>query len=80
MLFEHCNNCDSTRMVEVNAKCGGTCTTEVNGLPCEDYYVPEDMGIGGGDYLRFKYCLECGQMGGQFPVPLTAIEDQVSYA
>lgn len=39
-----------------------------------DGYVPTDVGIGGGDYIRFEYCLECGQIQGEFPVPDPPIE------
>lgn len=34
-----------------------------------DGYVPDGLGIGGGDYLNFSFCLDCGQMQGEFPVP-----------
>ncbi len=37
-------------------------------------YVPRDLGIGGGDALHFRYCVDCGQIRGAFPVPPTAIE------
>lgn len=33
-----------------------------------DGYVPDDIGIGGGDYVEFTWCLECGQIQGQFPL------------
>jgi hypothetical protein len=33
-----------------------------------DGYVPSKMGIGGGDYMEFSYCLDCGQIQGKFPV------------
>jgi hypothetical protein len=33
-----------------------------------DGYVPEDIGIGGGDYIEFYYCLDCGKIQGNFPV------------
>lgn len=33
-------------------------------------YVPDDIGIGEyGDYMRFTYCLDCGQIQGKFPLP-----------
>lgn len=31
-------------------------------------YVPDDIGIGGGDYVEFSYCLDCGMIQGDFPV------------
>ena len=32
-------------------------------------YLPDDIGIGGGDYIDFDYCLDCGQIQGEFPLP-----------
>lgn len=37
-------------------------------------YVASDMGIGGGDYIEFGYCLDCGQIQGEFPRPETLLE------
>jgi hypothetical protein len=37
-------------------------------------YVPDDMGIGGGDYVEFDYCLQCGQIQGRFPRGITSLE------
>jgi hypothetical protein len=30
--------------------------------------VPDNLGIGGSDYMEFSYCLECGQIQDTFPV------------
>lgn len=30
--------------------------------------VPDDIGLGGGDYIRFRYCMLCGQIQGVFPI------------
>jgi len=42
----------------------------------DDYhgYVPDDIGIGGNDYVKFKYCLNCGQIQGKFPIPESELE------
>jgi hypothetical protein len=37
-------------------------------------YVPRDIGIGGGDYLKMSYCLDCGQIQGEFPLENTELE------
>jgi hypothetical protein len=37
-------------------------------------YVPRDLGIGGGDDVQMTYCLDCGQIRGSFPLPLTSLE------
>jgi hypothetical protein len=41
-------------------------------------YVPSDMGIGGDDYIDFKWCLECGQLQGKFPLPGAGIEKDIT--
>jgi hypothetical protein len=39
-----------------------------------DGYVPDDLGIGGGDYVEINLCLECGQVAGNWPLPNSRIE------
>jgi len=41
---------------------------------CLNDYAPENVGIGGGDYVDFEYCLDCGQMQGEFPISEAAVE------
>lgn len=72
-----CQRCQSERVAEVSGKCSDMCdyqvgTTEVLG------YVPNDLGVGGGDYLEFKYCLNCGQLQGKFPLPPAEIEKDIT--
>jgi hypothetical protein len=39
-------------------------------------YVPRDLGIGGrGDDVHFDYCLDCGQILGNFPLPMARMEE-----
>lgn len=40
-------------------------------------YVPDDMNVQDGDEdsFGFNYCLECGQMQGQWPLPITKLEE-----
>jgi len=62
-----CISCGSERVVSVLGKvsdmcCISTYENEKNG------YVPDELGIGGGDHIEFDYCLECGQIQGSFPV------------
>jgi hypothetical protein len=40
-------------------------------------YVPDDLGIGGGDDVNFDYCLDCGRIRGNFPRPPTRIEQGI---
>jgi hypothetical protein len=39
-----------------------------------DGYVPNDLGIGGGDYIQFSYCMDCGKIQGSFPLPPSKLE------
>jgi hypothetical protein len=57
----------------VNAKCSDLCFFETNAKE-SDGYVPGGVGIGGGDYVEFVYCLDCGQIQGEFPVPEHELE------
>lgn len=69
-----CRRCNSPRIIHVNAKASDRCfissaTQEHAG------YVLKGLGIGGGDYVEFSYCLECGQMQGTFPKGKAEIEE-----
>jgi hypothetical protein len=45
------------------------------GEPYDPNYVRSDIGIGGGDYVSFQYCGNCGQIVGKFPIPPFDEED-----
>ena len=68
-----CQKCYNGRILSVCGKTSDMCFCEIDGKE-EDGYVPEDCGIGGGDYVEFKVCLNCGQIQGEFPLPLTDLE------
>ena len=68
-----CQTCKSQRIAHVNGKTSDMCDIDVPGKSSNDY-VPRDMGIGGGDYICFAYCLDCGQIQGKFPLPPSALE------
>ena len=40
-------------MLEVSAKCNDMCDVTIGGTSI-DGYVPDDLGIGGGDYVKFR--------------------------
>ena len=70
-----CQRCASERLARVNAKCSDRCVfTPEQGEHDLIGYVPFHVGIGGGDYIQFKYCLDCGQIQGDFPLP--RVEDE----
>ena len=44
-------------------------TASIKGNKPTQGYVPGWIGIDGGeDYIKFKYCLVCGQIKGKWPV------------
>lgn len=69
-----CQTCNSSRIADVSAKCNDLCVVEI-GDSEHDGYVPDDMGIGKGDYVELKFCLDCGQIQGKFPLPTTKLEE-----
>jgi hypothetical protein len=62
-----CQKCSSDHIASVMAKCSDMCSYVFQGKEHVGY-VPSEVGIGGGDYVDFEYCLECGQIQWQFPV------------
>lgn len=62
-----CIRCESDRIFYISGKTLDMCYMEIDENPLNGY-VPYDLGIGGGDYLEFVYCLECGQIQDSFPV------------
>jgi len=69
-----CQRCSSVRVANIGGKCSDMCGYSVGDGEALDGYVPGDMGIGGGDYIEFDFCLDCGQLQGQFPLPPTSAE------
>lgn len=63
-----CQRCNSDRLCSINAKSSDLNNGDVMGKKF-DGYVPHDLGVGGGDYVGFSWCLECGQIQGPFPLP-----------
>lgn len=66
--MNNCKSCKSDRIVSFSGK-----SSDCNAVSYKeaeiDGYVPDDIGIGGGDYVEFSFCLECGQIQGKFPLP-----------
>jgi len=70
-----CITCKSERVANISSKPSDMNHVSLNTVEREKAgYVPCDMGIGGGDYIRFSWCLDCGQMQGKFPLPPTWAE------
>jgi hypothetical protein len=65
--MEKCQRCDSERLASVSSKSSDLNFVQV-GKNEHDGYMPDDLGIGGGDYVDFAWCLECGQIQGNWSV------------
>lgn len=71
--MKSCQKCNSDRIVEIYGKCSDLSSVSYKGYE-KDGYVQEGIGIGGGDDINFKYCLECGQIQGKFPLAASSLE------
>lgn len=68
-----CIRCKSDQVLKINAKCSDMCFIEFQGRE-RDGYVPHDLGVGGGDYVNIRVCLNCGQVQDAFPKTLDLYE------
>lgn len=66
--------CGSERLVEVAGKTSDLCSLMYKGVNREGY-LPSGIGIGGGDYMEFTYCLDCGTIQGKFPISYDATNE-----
>jgi len=61
----------STRIIEFHGKTDDRSETHIL-APArgKSHYgnVLYGIGIGGGDYVHFKYCADCGRIQGKFPL------------
>lgn len=69
-----CKSCGSCRMVGVWGRSDDDYGIDMEAFSV-DYrgFIPDDMGIGGGE-ISFSYCLGCGKIAGNFPLPPSKLE------
>lgn len=72
-----CQACGSGRLFDVYAKCSDLFHAYVADGYGHDGYVPDDIGIGDGDHVEFTYCLDCGQLEGEWPLPESSLEREI---
>ena len=72
-----CKYCYSNRILDFTAKCSDTFYCSIGGTEHYDY-VPADLGIGNGNYIDISMCLDCGKVRGNFPKPISKLEEDVS--
>lgn len=53
--------CGSDRIAHICGKCSDLVSWSYSSIK-SDGEVPSGVGIGGGDYIEFDYCLNCGQI------------------
>jgi len=70
----NCQSCDSSRVAVLTSK-ANDCHFLKLGNKEHVGYLPRGLGIGGGDYVDIKACLDCGQLQGEWPRPVTDFED-----
>ena len=58
--------CECTRIARVNGKVDDRISIEIGS---NEFGLKEEFGIGGGDYIHFDYCLDCGKIQAKFPRP-----------
>lgn len=68
-----CSRCGGLRVASISAKCDDRCSVRLGERHTNDY-VPYDMGIGGGDYVKFSWCLDCGTIQDIYRLPLCEME------
>jgi len=68
-----CQKCESDRVLDIKAKSNDCCIMDLYGVQHVGY-APRIDGISGGDYIKTSICLDCGQVQGTFPKPITELE------
>ena len=69
-----CVRCSSKRVAGVCWKMRDNGAWWGDGLELEQ--VPAGCGIEDAGYIEFKYCLDCGQIQGTWPVPTETFDEQ----
>jgi hypothetical protein len=76
--------CEKPIVIVFQAKCSDMCAVDIvepsteKTLAMHEGYVPNDLGVGGGDYVGFDYCGNCGKIIGEFPLDMDAVIAELS--
>ena len=65
------SNCNCSRLIDLNAKCNDLCFINIDNKYEHEGYVPSGLNIGSGDYIKFKYCIDCGKIQGNWPLDVS---------
>lgn len=72
----NCKNCNSKHIVRLVAKCHDLCSVNIDSLNFDEHgYVPDHIGMRQhprlfDKYISIKYCLNCGQIQGDWPAKI----------
>ena len=69
-----CQKCKDERIVSFQGHCVDRFFATLGDKEYGPNYVPRDLGIGGGDDIEIDYCLNCGQIQGEFPIETKAFD------
>jgi hypothetical protein len=73
-----CKSCSSEAVISITAKCSDLFSVTFYGINIEGY-VPEGIGVGGGDYIKITYCASCGMnQSDQFPISSQHLDEVFS--
>jgi hypothetical protein len=74
-----CIRCGEDKILDISGKTSDCFSFALpDGSNSGSTYVPGEIGIGRGDYVEFKYCLNCGQIQDKFPKELPVIDNDAS--
>lgn len=63
-----CQSCGAKHLIQVSAKCSDTFGWKsVRVRRWNHGYVPRESNLGGGDYVEFRLCMDCGTVQGKWP-------------
>jgi len=57
-----CKRCGKEDVITISAKCDDRCCVQYPDGKESNDYVPRELGIGGGDYVEFDFCLDRGSI------------------
>jgi hypothetical protein len=73
--YQKCQRCQNDRLLWICVKTRDGFSGVIKDKAYSGY-IPPDIGINDEfmDYLQFHFCLNCGQVQGNYPLPITMIE------
>ena len=80
-VVQHCQKCASRRLAHASCRCDDKFCIVMTNAQHQFFEgpIPTDLGLDmqtslKGDYLEIQYCMSCGHLQGQWPLPETGVE------